>query len=75
MSHSSTEKSFQISRETVISEIVEKSPKAVELLSEYGLHCLHCFANQFDTLGNGALIHGMSDEEIDEMIAEVNKRL
>lgn len=75
MSYSSTEKKFQLTRETIMSEIVEKSPKATELLAEYGLHCLSCFANQFDTLGNGALIHGMNDEEIDQMIKEVNDEL
>ena len=73
MSYSS--KPFQISRETVMSEIVEKSPKATELLAEYGLHCLSCFANSFDTLGQGALIHGMDDKEIDQMIKEVNEEL
>lgn len=58
-----------------MADIVEKSPKAVELLAEYGLHCLSCFANQFDTLGQGALIHGYTDEEIDDIIKEVNEEL
>lgn len=66
---------FYISRDLPISEIVEKSPKAVELLSLYGLHCTNCFFNSSDTIENGAKMHGMGEEEIDAMVSEINNEL
>lgn len=66
---------FYIARNMPISEIAEKSSKAVKLLAMYGLHCTGCFLNTFDTLENGAKLHGMSDQDIDLMIEEINKEL
>jgi len=68
-------KQFQLSKDMIMSAIGMASPKAAELLAEYGLHCLTCFANQFDTLEQGAMVHGMDDDEIEDMITEVNKEL
>ncbi len=66
---------YQISLDTPITEIIEKSTHAVEYLAEYGLHCFMCPLNVFDTVEMGAKIHGMSDEEIKDMIEDVNERL
>ena len=66
---------FFISRDLPILEITDKSPKAVELLSMYGLHCTNCFFNGQDTLENGAKMHGMNDQDIDLMIEEINLEL
>lgn len=66
---------FSISRMMQVSEVTEKSPKAVELLSLYGLTCASCFLNAWDTIEDGSRLHGMTDEEIDIMISEVNIEL
>lgn len=69
------EEPFQLSKNMIMSAIGMKSAKAAELLAEYGLHCLNCFANQFDTLEQGGMVHGMDDDEIEDMINEVNAEL
>lgn len=69
------EETFQLSKNMIMSAIGMASPKAAELLAEYGLHCLTCFANQFDTLEQGAIVHGFDDDEIEEMINDVNEEL
>lgn len=66
---------FYINRDMPVSEIMEKSPKAVELLALYGIHCASCFFSGFDTLENGAKLHGLSDEQLDSMILEINMEL
>lgn len=63
---------IKITRDTNIAELVNEHPKAVEVLTAFGLHCVGCFASAFDTIGEGAQIHGMIEEEIDEMLSEVN---
>ena len=46
--------------------------ETVEILTDIGLHCIGCFASQFETLEQGCKGHGMSDKEIDELINKLN---
>lgn len=55
-----------------IADILVKYPYVAESFLAFGLHCVGCFANSFDTLEGGSVIHGMTEEEIDEMLSEVN---
>lgn len=64
-----------ISKSDLISEVTKKSPKAIEMLTEYGLHCANCFLNTFDTIEAGAHLHGMTDDEIQKMVEEINEEL
>ena len=48
--------------------------KSAEILLDSGLHCLGCFASQFETLGQGCKGHGMSNNEIEELIKKLNKK-
>ena len=64
--------SFRIDGDTVIGDIVAAFPQAATIMLSYGLHCVGCHANGFDTVEAGAAGHGMTDEEIGEMIAEIN---
>lgn len=73
----STEKTKQnivkITKDANLGEVVFKYPEVVEVLTDYGLHCVGCFASSFDTIEMGAKVHGMSDEEISEMLERVNE--
>lgn len=62
-----------VTRETNLGEVVRQWPETAKLMLEYGLHCAGCFANQFDTVEQGAAIHGMSNDELDEMIGRINE--
>lgn len=68
-------KPYVLKKDVVISTIIDDSPKAVELLAEYGLFCVSCYLNQFDTLEMGAKIHNMTDLEVEKMIDEINGEL
>ena len=63
----------KVKRESNLGEVVFKYPQAAEILTDYGLHCVGCFASSFDTINDAAKIHDMSDEEIQEMIDRVNE--
>lgn len=67
-------KNNQIGKETSIEELVELDPEMNDVLYEYGLHCGSCFAAGFDTLEEGAKMHGLEDDEIEELIQELNKK-
>lgn len=62
-----------VSKEMNLGEVIFKYPEAAEILTDYGLHCVGCFASSFDTIEQGAKIHGLSDEELQEMIDRINE--
>ncbi len=63
----------KVAKDTNLAEILMENPGTAEILLDYGLHCVGCFANSFDTLEGGAKIHGFSDDELQEMIDRLNE--
>jgi hybrid cluster-associated redox disulfide protein len=64
---------FKATKQTNLAELVYKYPDTAEVIMDYGLHCIGCIASSFDTIEAGAKVHGMSDEELDEMIERINE--
>ncbi len=56
-----------------LAEVIFKYPDAAEVFTDYGMHCVGCFASSFDTIEAGAKVHGFTDKEIDEMVERVNE--
>ena len=66
-------KEATVKRDTNLADLIFKHPEAAEVLLDYGLHCVGCMANGFDSVEAGAKIHGYKDEEIDEMVVRINE--
>lgn len=64
-----------ISREMMLGEVIEKYPDSVEIFLKKGLHCVGCFAANFETLEGGAKAHGMDKKQIDALVEELNKSI
>ena len=62
-----------ITKQTLVSALIEEHPEVEEILMSYGLHCAGCHFSEFDTLEDGAMMHGLSDEDIELMIKDVNE--
>jgi len=62
---------MKITKKTKLSELATNR-NAAEILFDAGLHCIGCFASQFENLEQGCKGHGMSDEEIDDLIRKLN---
>jgi hypothetical protein len=61
-----------INENTKISDLIESFPYLVEFMQEeYGFHCVNCIFSSFDTLKNGAEIHGIIEDDFDEMLFEI----
>jgi hybrid cluster-associated redox disulfide protein len=66
--------STAITGEMMISDLVEKYPQVVDyLIIEYNFHCVSCFISSFETLGEGANVHGIKGADFEEMLDNVNK--
>ncbi|OGD62027.1 hypothetical protein A2160_00485 [Candidatus Beckwithbacteria bacterium RBG_13_42_9] len=64
----------EITAKSNLADLLAAYPKLeLVLFEDYGLHCVSCFAASFDSLGEGAKIHGMIDKEIDKMVLRLNK--
>ncbi len=64
---------FVVTKDTNLGELVFRYPDTAEVLLDYGLHCVGCFASTFDTIEAGCRIHGMSNEEIEEIVERLNE--
>src|SRR3989338_7429348 len=64
-----------VTKDMIIGEVIEKYPESASVFSSFGIQCIGCHANPHESIEHGALGHGMSDQEIDKMIAEVNSVL
>lgn len=65
----------RLKRDLTIGDVLEQYPAAAPLLTEKGIHCVGCHVSPFETLEEGFRSHGMSEEEIDTVIADVNEKL
>ena len=64
----------KITKKTKLSELLDKNPKAAEILFEVGMHCMGCPMAMQETLEQGCLAHGMTKKEIDELIERLNRK-
>ena len=55
-----------------VADIVARYPQAAPILAEYGLHCVGCSASELETLEEGCLGHGMSEEDIENLVSDLN---
>ncbi|HJX49832.1 MAG TPA: DUF1858 domain-containing protein [Candidatus Nanoarchaeia archaeon] len=65
---------MKITKKTKMSEILMKKPEAARLLIEVGMHCIGCPMAMQETIEQGCLAHGMSEEEIKKIVKELNKK-
>ncbi len=63
-----------ITNHTNLGELIQTYPKLAQVLIEdYGLHCAGCFAASFDSIEQGAQIHGMTEKQIEKMVLRLNE--
>ena len=68
---------MKITKQMMIKEIFLKYPDQAEelasVLSNAGVKCVSCCASAWETLEEGLKGHGMSDEQIDQIIEKLNQ--
>lgn len=63
----------KIHKNMVVGEVVSMFPEAADIISSYGLHCVGCHANAFETLEQGLLGHGYPEEQLHKLVGELNE--
>ena len=59
----------QITKDTIIADILKVAPDSVPLFKSIGMHCLGCAMASSETLGQACVAHGV---DVDEMLAKLD---
>ncbi|MBE6802771.1 MAG: DUF1858 domain-containing protein [Ruminococcaceae bacterium] len=63
---------MQITKDTVIGNILDEAPDTAPFFLEMGMHCIGCPASRGETVEMACMVHGVN---ADELIAKINKFL
>lgn len=61
---------MEITRETMISEIVENCPQAMPAFQAIGMHCMGCAMASGETLEQACAAHGVDPDEFLDALKE-----
>ena len=61
---------MEITKDTVIGEILDADPSTAPFFLEMGMHCLGCPASRGESLEQACAVHGVS---ADELVAKLNE--
>ena len=61
-------KTMQVTRETIIGDILDMDQTTAPYFMEIGMHCLGCMASHGETVEEACAVHGVdADELVDEL--------
>ena len=63
----------KITKEMTFGEAITMLPEAGGVMMKYGLHCIGCHVAAYETIEQGCLAHGLSEEDITKMLKELNE--
>lgn len=55
---------MKVEGKTLIKDIVNEGPKAVEILMGFGMGCIGCPASQNESIEEAAAVHGINVENL-----------
>ena len=59
----------QITKDTIIGDILDIAPETAPLFLSIGMHCLGCPASRGETVEEACMVHGV---EVDALLKQVN---
>ena len=63
-----TDEIKKITQDMSLVDVIKTFPQTIAVFQEFGLGCLGCAAAQFETLQQGALVHGMDAAKLVEAL-------
>ncbi len=62
----------QITKDTIIGDILDIAPQAAPIFMSIGMHCLGCPASRGETVEQACMVHGV---DVESLLAQINKLL
>jgi len=70
------QKKITIKPSIMINDLIEQYPQVIDILIyDYGLHCVGCIIAEYETLEEGAKVHGIEGKDFKKMMSIINKRI
>ena len=63
----------KITKNMTFQDVMDKYPNAIDVVMNYGLHCIGCHVAASESLEDGAKAHGLKAKQIADMVREINK--
>ncbi len=60
----------QITKDTIIGDILDIAPQVAPVFMAIGMHCLGCPSSRGETVEQACMVHGV---DVDSLLAEINK--
>ena len=60
----------QITKDTIIGDILDIAPQTAPVFHSIGMHCLGCPSTRGETVEQACMVHGV---DADALLAEINK--
>ena len=61
---------FVITKDMLISEVIQRKPRTIQLLMMVGLGCIGCPASLMESIEQGALTHGIDPDVLVQKLNE-----
>ena len=65
----------KVTKQTVMGDLIKEHPETIPILLKFGLHCIGCPIASMETIEQGALGHGLSGKQLEELLKEVNEAI
>ncbi|MBE5921170.1 MAG: DUF1858 domain-containing protein [Lachnospiraceae bacterium] len=65
----------KITKDMLISEIIELDPRLIPVLMMAGMHCIGCPASQGESLEEAAFVHGIDADELETALNEQYEKI
>lgn len=59
-----------VTKDTLMGDLMERYPAAVEVLMKYGVRCIGCAVSPYESLESGAAAHGLP---LTKVLKEINQ--
>ena len=60
----------QITKDTIIGDILDIAPQTAPVFMSVGMHCLGCPSSRGETVEQACMVHGV---DVDALLTEINK--
>ncbi len=60
----------QITKDTIIGDILDIAPETAPIFLSIGMHCLGCPSSRGETVEQACMVHGVP---VDELLARINE--
>ena len=61
---------MEITRETVIGDIVDFDPETAEVFMDCGMHCIDCPVSRMESIEEACEVHGVDPDELIEKLKD-----